>query len=70
MPLFRRCLVLVFLAALPALAQDRAADLKTAFAGAQHRKRGMRGRSIGVLLMEPHTGNLLRPNAQARKRAA
>jgi len=41
MPLFPRCLVLVVLAALPALAQDRTADLQTAFARAQHLKRGI-----------------------------
>jgi aryl-phospho-beta-D-glucosidase BglC (GH1 family) len=41
MPLFPRCLALVALAALPALAQDRAADLQTAFARAQHLKRGI-----------------------------
>jgi aryl-phospho-beta-D-glucosidase BglC (GH1 family) len=41
MPLFPRCLALVALAALPALAQDRAADLQTAFTRAQHLKRGI-----------------------------
>ena len=41
MPLFPRCLVLVVLAAFPALAQDRAADSQTAFARAQHLKRGI-----------------------------
>ena len=41
MPLFPRCLVLVVLAAMPALAQNRAADLQTAFTRAQHLKRGI-----------------------------
>jgi hypothetical protein len=41
MPLNPRCLVLLFLAALPAAAQDRSADLRTAFARAQHLKRGI-----------------------------
>ena len=41
MPTFPRCLALVVMAALPALAQDRAADLQTAFARAQHLKRGI-----------------------------
>jgi aryl-phospho-beta-D-glucosidase BglC (GH1 family) len=41
MPRFARSLVSLFLAALPALAQDRAADLRTAFARAQHLKRGI-----------------------------
>jgi aryl-phospho-beta-D-glucosidase BglC (GH1 family) len=41
MPLFPRCLVLLFLAGLPALAQDRAADLHTAFARARHLQRGI-----------------------------
>src|ERR1017187_130569 len=41
MPLFPRCLVLVVLVAMPALAQNRAADLQTAFTRAQHLKRGI-----------------------------
>jgi aryl-phospho-beta-D-glucosidase BglC (GH1 family) len=41
MPRFLRSLVLVFLAALPAIAQDHAADLQTAFARAHHLKRGI-----------------------------
>ena len=41
MLLVPRSLVLVLLATLPALAQDRAADLQTAFARAQHLKHGI-----------------------------
>jgi aryl-phospho-beta-D-glucosidase BglC (GH1 family) len=41
MLLLQRSLVFVFVAALPVLAQDRAADLQTAFARAQHLKRGI-----------------------------
>jgi len=41
MPRLLRCLALVFLAALPAIAQDHAADLQTAFARAHHLKRGI-----------------------------
>jgi aryl-phospho-beta-D-glucosidase BglC (GH1 family) len=41
MPRLARCLALVVLAALPAIAQDHAADLQTAFARAQHLKRGI-----------------------------
>jgi aryl-phospho-beta-D-glucosidase BglC (GH1 family) len=41
MRLLDRCLVFLLVAALPALAQDRAADLRTAFARAEHLKRGI-----------------------------
>ena len=41
MPILLRPLVLAFLVALPALAQNRTADLQTAFARAQHLKRGI-----------------------------
>jgi aryl-phospho-beta-D-glucosidase BglC (GH1 family) len=41
MLLLSRSLVFVFVAALPVLAQDRAADLHSAFARAQHLKRGI-----------------------------
>src|ERR1035437_6297473 len=36
-----RCLAVLLALALPAAAQDRAADLETAFARAQHLKRGI-----------------------------
>ena len=41
MRLLDRCLVFLLVAASPALAQDRAADLRTAFARAEHLKRGI-----------------------------
>ncbi|MGA2167477.1 MAG: cellulase family glycosylhydrolase [Terracidiphilus sp.] len=41
MRLLDRCLAFLLVAALPALAQDRAADLRTAFARAEHLKRGI-----------------------------
>ncbi|HEY1160153.1 MAG TPA: cellulase family glycosylhydrolase [Terracidiphilus sp.] len=41
MRLLDRCLAFLLVAALPALAQDHAADLQTAFARAEHLKRGI-----------------------------
>ena len=41
MRILSRCLVFLLVAACPALAQDRAAELQTAFARAQHLKRGI-----------------------------